>query len=138
MLLDKLKIYPFEYKMHVTKILQDGNIFDAAVLDLDSEMILEKFRKAVKLQAQLSLGAGVPTAVSAPHSLLNGFKNLVAVSCASGYEFPEATRLLSAAASAPAAAAPTAAAEAAPKKEEKEEEEEVVDMGGLFGDDDEY
>merc|ERR1712230_33678 len=28
-LLDKLKIYPFEYKMKITKILQDGNVFDA-------------------------------------------------------------------------------------------------------------
>jgi large subunit ribosomal protein LP0 len=42
-LLDKLKIYPFEYKMRVSKILQDGNIFDAAVLDLSTEVILEKF-----------------------------------------------------------------------------------------------
>jgi len=39
-LLDKLKIYPFEYKMRATKILQDGNIFDAAVLDLTTESIL--------------------------------------------------------------------------------------------------
>ena len=39
----------------------------------------------------------------------------------------------------PAAAGP-AAAEAAPeeKKEEKKEEAEDVDMGGLFGDDDDY
>jgi len=81
-------------------------------------MILEKFSKAVKLQAQLSLGAGVPTTCSAPHSLLNGFKNLVAASCASGYEFPEATRLLSAAASAPAAGGAPAAAAEAPKVEE--------------------
>ena len=40
-----------------------------------------------------------------------------------------------------AAAAPSAggaAAAEAPKEEEKKEEEEDVDMGGLFGDDDEY
>jgi len=42
-LLDKLKIYPFEYKMKVTKILQNENIFDAAVLDLSSAVILQKF-----------------------------------------------------------------------------------------------
>ena len=38
--------------------------------------------------------------------------------------------------SAPAAGGTTAAAEA--PKEEKKEEEENVDMGGLFGDDDDY
>lgn len=42
-LLDKLKIYPFEYKMKVTKILQNDNLFDAAVLDLSSAVILAKF-----------------------------------------------------------------------------------------------
>merc|ERR1711990_1392690 len=45
-LLDKLKIYPFEYKMKVTKILQDENIFDSAVLDLTPETILAKFKNA--------------------------------------------------------------------------------------------
>ena len=32
LLLDKLKIYPFSYKMNITKILQDGAVFDAKVL----------------------------------------------------------------------------------------------------------
>jgi large subunit ribosomal protein LP0 len=48
-LLDKLKIYPFEYKMKVTNILQDGNIFSAAVLDLSSEVILGKFKNAIQM-----------------------------------------------------------------------------------------
>ena len=38
----------------------------------------------------------------------------------------------------PAAAGPAAAAEVAEVKEEKKEEAEAVDMGGLFGDDDDY
>jgi large subunit ribosomal protein LP0 len=42
-LLDKLKIYPFSYKMTVTKILQDGSIIDAAILDISTEDILAKF-----------------------------------------------------------------------------------------------
>ena len=37
-----------------------------------------------------------------------------------------------------AAAAAGGAAAAAPKEEEKKEEPEDVDMGGLFGDDDDY
>merc|ERR1712070_126348 len=117
-LLDKLKIYPFEYKMKVTKILQNENIFDAAVLDLSSEVILAKFKRAVGFQTAIALEAGVPTTSSAPHSLLNGFKNLIAVSAMSGYGFDQATAFLSAAKNAPAAASGGAAA-AAPKEEEK-------------------
>lgn len=57
----------------------------------------------------------------------------------SGYEFKEATALLNAAKNAPAAgAAAGAGAKAAAVVEEKKEEAEDVDMGGLFGDDDEY
>jgi len=74
--------------MKVTKILQNENLFDAAVLDLSSEIILEKFKRAIGFQTGLALGLGVPTVSSAPHTLLNGFKNLVAVSAACGWEFP--------------------------------------------------
>merc|ERR1719235_910248 len=125
-LLDKLKIYPFEYKMHVKKVLQNGSVFDAAVLDISESDILAKFKRAIGIQADLGLGLGVPNAASAP----------------SGYEFPQAKAMLDAAKNAPAAGAGPAAATtaaAAPKEEVKEEEEEDVDMGGLFGgDDDDY
>lgn len=140
-LLDKLKIYPFSYKMEVKKVLQSGSMFDAAVLDLSNEAILSKFANAIKLQTSLSLGAGYATKMSAPHTLLGGFKNLIAVAAETGYEFPQATAFLSAAANAPAAGgaggATSAAATAAPAEEEKpKEEEEDVNMAGLFGDDD--
>ena len=121
-------------------MLQDGSMFDPAVLDLSLGAILGKFQAAVSTQASLSLGLGYPTAASAPHTLLGGFKNLIAVAAETGYEFPQATAFLAAAASAPAAGgapagAATTAAAAAEKPAEKEEEEDV-DMGGLFGDDD--
>lgn len=139
-LLDKLKIYPFEYKMHVKKVLQNGSVFDAAVLEISSDDILAKFRKAINNQASAGLGLGVPNKASAPHSLLNGFKNLVAVSAMSGFEFPQAKAMLDAAKNAPAAGAGPAAGgatKAAAAVEEEKEEEEDVDMGGLFGDEEE-
>lgn len=138
-LLDKLKIYPFEYKMEVKKVLQNGSMFDAKVLDLSTDAILKKFKAAISYQASLSLASGYSTSASAPHTILNGFKNLAAVAAMSGYEFKEATALLNAAKNAPAAgAAAGAGAKAAAPVEEKKEEAEDVDMGGLFGDDDEY
>jgi len=88
----------------------------------------------------MSLGTGYCTAASAPHTLLTGFKNLVAVAQSTGFEFSQATAMLEAAKNAPASGGATTAAkvEEKPKEEEKKEEEETVDMGGLFGDEDEY
>lgn len=137
-LLDKLKIYPFEYKMEVSKVLQNGSMFDAAVLSLGTDAILAKFKKAAGLQAQMSLASGYSTSASAPHTLLNGFKNLVAACAATGYEFPQAAAVLSAAKNAPAAGAASSGAAKAEVVEEKKEEAEAVDMGGLFGDEDDY
>lgn len=95
--------------------------------------------------ASLSLRIGYPTLASAPHSLINGFKNLLAVAAATDIEFKEAntvkeflkdpSKFVAAAAASAPAASPAAAAAAAPKKEEKKEEseEEDDDMGfGLF------
>lgn len=73
--------------MEVKKILQDGAVFDAAVLNLTDDSILAKFQNAIKIQACFSLGIGYSTPASAPHTILNAFKNLVAVSAESGYEF---------------------------------------------------
>ena len=125
--------------MEVRKVLQNGSMFDAAVLNLSNDTILAKFKRAAGIQAQMSLSSGYCTSASAPHTLLNGFKNLVAACAATGYEFPQAAAVLSAAKNAPAAgAAASAGAAKAEVVEEKKEEAEEVDMGGLFGDDDEY
>lgn len=127
--------------MEVKKVIQNGSMFDAKVLDLDSKSILASFKKGISNMASLSLGSGYATSASAPHSILNAFKNLAAVSAMSGYEFKEATKLLNAAKNAPAAgaASSTGAKAAVVVEEEVKEEAEDVDMGGLFGgDDDEY
>ena len=137
-LLDKLKIYPFEYKMEIKKVLQNGSIFEPAVLSLSNEVLIAKFKNAIKLTASVSLALGYSTKASAPHTLLNGFKNLVGVSAVAGFEFKQAKAVLEAAKNAPAAVAAPTATKAAAQAEEKKEEVEDVDMGGLFGGDDEY
>jgi len=42
-LLEKLKIRPFSYKMHVKKVYDDGAIFSAEVLDITPADIRAKF-----------------------------------------------------------------------------------------------
>lgn len=137
-LLDKLKIRPFSYKMHVKRVYEDGQIFNPEILDITTEDILKKFQSSISNMAAISLASGYITKPALPHILLNAFKNLAAVSFDSDYSFKQAEKLKEAAKNAVHVAAPTEHKGGAPakeeKKEEKKEEEADVDMGGLFGD----
>lgn len=77
-----------------------------------------------------------PTVASAPHSIINGFKRLLAIAAVTDVEFEEAKTLkefladpskFAALSAAAAPAADTAAAPAAAAKEESESEDD--DMG---------
>lgn len=46
-LLDKLKVRPFSYKMHVKKVYEDGAIFNPEILDITSADILKVFAKSI-------------------------------------------------------------------------------------------
>lgn len=84
-----------------------------------------------------------PTVASAPHSIINAFKNLLAVAAVTDIEFEEAKKLkefladpeafaAANASAAPAAASGAPAAAAAPAAKEESEESDD-DMGfGLF------
>ena len=94
--------------------------------------------KACGVQTSLSLGAGFPTSSSVPHSLMNGFKNLVCAVSESGYEFNEAIALLETIKNAQDAEVkveiPEEAAEQI-QEEKKVEEQVAVDFFDIFGDD---
>lgn len=140
-LLDKLKIRPFEYKMHVKCFLDGGKLFNAKVLDITPEAIIEKFKAKSQNLVALSLGSGYVTSAAAPHLVAKAFKNLASASLAAGYDLPQLAALKAAAAAAPAkgSSGGGAAAKKEEKEEEKEEEpEEEINMGGMFGDEDDY
>lgn len=136
-LLDKLKIRPFSYKMHVKKVYEDGSLFNAEILDITPADILKKFQTSISNMASISLASGYITKPATPHMIINAFKNLSAVTFDSDYSFKQADKMKEAAKNA-VRAAPAQAAGAKPAKEEKveekKEEEADVDMGGLFGD----
>lgn len=141
-LLNMLKISPFSYGLQIQQVYDSGTCFDPAVLDITNEDLRVRFMEGVTNIACLSLAIGYPTIASAPHSIINGFKNLLAIAAETGVEFKEAQTIKdyladpSKFAVAATAAAPAAAAEA-PKEEEKKEEsadeQSDEDMGfGLF------
>ena len=138
-LLGLLKIFPFSYGLIIQKVYDQGSVFDPAILDITDDDIKDKFMAGVANVAAVSLAIGYPTMASAPHSIANGMKNLLAIAAVTEITFKEAEMLKEFLAdpSKFAAAAPAAAAEAAPAaaaaKVEEEEEEEDDDMGfGLF------
>jgi large subunit ribosomal protein LP0 len=136
-LLEKLKIRPFEYKMHVRSVMDGGKIYKPSVLNIKSDDILKAFKEAGSNLTATSLGSGYIVSSAAPHLILNAFKNLACAAIGGDYSFPQAEKFKNsgAPASAPAQAAPAKKAEAAPAKVEpakKDEPEEDMDMGGLF------
>lgn len=134
-LLDKLKIRPFEFKMHIKKFMDNGVLFNSEVLSITPESIFASFSAAAQNVTALSLGSGYIVSSAANHLVLNAFKNLAAASFASDYSFPQADKLKAAAAAAPKAGAAAGGASAPAQKEAEPEPEEDVDMGDLFGGD---
>jgi len=141
-LLAKLNIKPFSYGLGIQTIYDEGSIYDSSVLDMTDDIIAAKFRNGVKNIAAISLAIGHPTVASLPHSIIAGYKNVLAISLATDYTIKQAEQLKkylanpsAFAASAPAPAATKGAAPAKEEKPKKEEpkEEEDEDMGfGLF------
>ncbi|XP_013116109.1 large ribosomal subunit protein uL10 [Stomoxys calcitrans] len=141
-LLNMLNISPFSYGLIINQVYDSGSIFSPEILDIKPEDLRAKFQAGVANLAAVSLEIGYPTIASAPHSIANGFKNLLAIAATTEVEFKEATTIkeyikdpskfaVAAAAAAPVAASATEKKEEA-KKEESEEEDDD-DMGfGLF------
>jgi len=139
-LLNMLNISPFTYGMSVVQIYDGGNTFSSDVLDVDESELIDRFLSGIKTIAAISLALNFPTLASVTHSLVNAYKNLIAVAITTEYSFEGADKVkeylanpeaFASAAPAASEAAPAAAAKAEEKEEEKEESDD--DMGfGLF------
>jgi len=139
-LLNMLNVSPFTYGLVVQQVFDQGTVFDPKVLDITDDDLFKSFQAGLSNIASVCLSIGYPTLVSVPHSIVNGFKNLLAVAAVTDVTFKEAETLkeyLADPSKFAVAAAPAAAAAAAPKEEakvvEEEEEESDEDFGmGLF------
>ncbi|OAL22087.1 60S acidic ribosomal protein P0 [Fonsecaea multimorphosa] len=142
-LLNMLNISPFTYGMKVQQVYEEGQTFSPDVLDIEESQLLKSLTSAIATITTISLAANYPTLPSVIHSLVNGYKKVIAAAIEIDYEWDAIHELKDRIANpdAYAAAAPVAAAateEAAPeaaKEEEKEEEKEESDdegFGGLF------
>merc|ERR1712141_261315 len=136
-LLNMLKIHPFSYGLKCVQCYEEGSLFDPSVLDITEEDLRAKFMEGVNRVAAVSLNIGYPTTVSAPHSIANALKKLLAVAAATDINFAaaESMKAYLADPSAFAVAAPVAAEETKVEAAaEPEEDESSSEMGfDLFG-----
>merc|ERR1712194_795491 len=144
-LLTKLSIKPFNYKMEVDMVFQNGSVFPAAVLDIKEDVLVSKFLAGINNMAAFSRELGIPTEAALPHAFGNAFRNVAALIADISFTFKEVEDVkkflddpTAFAAANPVAAAPAASGGGGggAKKEEakavEEEEEEEVDFD-LFG-----
>uniref|UniRef100_A0A8C1WPM1 60S acidic ribosomal protein P0 n=1 Tax=Cyprinus carpio TaxID=7962 RepID=A0A8C1WPM1_CYPCA len=125
------------------KVYDNGSVYSPEVLDITEDALHKRFLEGVRNIASVCLQIGYPTLASIPHSIINGYKRVLAVAVETDYSFPLAEKVkayladptaFAVAAPAASAAVEKAAAPAAKEEAPKEESEESdEDMGfGLF------
>lgn len=139
-LLSKLQVKPFEYGIVVSSIYENGDVYDAAVLDLSQADMVDKFAGAVARLAAISYEIGEINAATVPHAMGKAFNALIAIAMETDYEFEELKAVKAAAAAGPATGGgggDAGAGAAAAKEPEPEPEEEAPAMDMFGGDDEE-
>ncbi|KAF7688646.1 60S acidic ribosomal protein P0 [Silurus meridionalis] len=142
-LLNMLNISPFSYGLIIQQVYDNGSVYSPEVLDITEDALHKRFLEGVRNIASVCLQIGYPTLASIPHSVINGYKRVLAVTVETDYSFPLADKVKAfladptafavAAAPAASAAAPAAAPAAAAEPAKDESEESDEDMGfGLF------
>lgn len=136
-LLNMLNISPFTYGMTVAQIYDDGQTFSPDVLDVGEEQLLSSLQSAIRTITTISLATNFPTLPSVMHSVVNSYKNMIAIALETEYGWSEIEELKDRIANPEAYAAAAPAAEAAKGEETKEaakeesEAEESEDEGGM-------
>jgi large subunit ribosomal protein LP0 len=143
-LLQKLSIEPFSYGLVLKAVYDNGSLFDAKVLDITDDVLAAKFCDALNSLASLSLALGFPTQASVPHSVVNAFKAVLAVTIQlPSYTFDKAdmyeeylkdpSKFAGPATGGGGGGGAAAAEEAKPEEPEEEEMEMGGGGGDLFG-----
>jgi len=142
-LLVMLNIKPFYYGITVKHVYDKGEVYPADVLDISPSQVSGAFNSAVREVAALCLALNYPTPASVPHSIMDAYKNMLAIGLAcKNYSWENLEKVetilkdpsaFAAASSAAPAATGGDAPAAAAVVEEEEEEESSAAAGNMFG-----
>lgn len=70
-------------------------MFDPKVLEITDDDLSSTVQLGIKRIAAACLALNYPTLASIPHSIVNGYKNVLAVSVETEYTFPLAEKVIS-------------------------------------------
>merc|ERR1712032_1350891 len=142
-LLQKLNIRPFTYGLAITRVFDNGSLYDVEVLAIDDNVVTSAFCFHARDVAAVGHALNRPNTASIMHSVRYAFKTILAVVANEGFthKFDEAADVLGYLAdpsafviAAPAGgdaggdAEPAAAAE--PEEEEPDADDVVMNLGG--------
>jgi len=149
-LLDKLNIMPFSYRAQVRTVFDAGFVYPSSLLTLGPNDVLQMLAKGIQRVATVALEIGYPSITSIPHIIANAYKNIIAISIETDYEFEgskdvkaflkDPSAFISASAPVHVAtdtkAVATETKAAVEEKKEEEKEEESQSIGDIFGGED--
>merc|ERR1712226_50009 len=137
-LLQKLNIRPFTYGLAITKVFDNGSLYDVEVLAIDDNVIMGAFSFHSRDVAAVGHALNRPNTASITHSVKYAFKTILSVVANEGFthKFDEAADVLGyladpsafKAAAAPAGGDTEAAAEAEAEPEEEEPDADAIVM----------
>lgn len=75
------------------QVYEDGSIYEPKILDLTDDDLGDVITAGLRNVAAACLTLDFPTIASVPHSLINGYKNVLAVAVETDYTFPLAEKV---------------------------------------------
>ena len=138
-LMDKLNILPFSYRAEVKTVFDSGYVYPSSLLNLGTNDVLQTLAKGLQRVATISLQVGFPTLAAVPHLIAKAYRNLIAISIETSYDFEGSVKVKeylknpsAFQTSAPVSSGPTTTTNTpAPVEEKKvEKDEESAELGG--------
>uniref|UniRef100_A0A8C2M2P3 Large ribosomal subunit protein uL10 n=1 Tax=Cricetulus griseus TaxID=10029 RepID=A0A8C2M2P3_CRIGR len=77
----------------LSDVFDNGSIYNPAVLDITEQTLHSRFLEGVRNVASVCLQIGYLTVDSVPHSIINGYKRVLALSVETEYTFPLAEKV---------------------------------------------
>ena len=132
-LLNMLNISPFSFGLIIQQVFDNGSIYNPEVLDITEQTLHSRFLEGVRNVASICLQIRYPTVASVLHSIINGYKQVLALSVETEYTFPlaEKVKAFLADPSAFMAAAPVAAATTAAPAAASAHDKTTERFGGI-------
>ncbi|EPY73520.1 60S acidic ribosomal protein P0 (L10E) isoform 8-like protein [Camelus ferus] len=87
-LLNMLNISSFSFGLIIQQVFDNGSIYNTEMLDITEETLHSRFLEGVCNVASKCLQIGYPVVASVPHSIINRYKQVLALSVETDFTIP--------------------------------------------------